>query len=1741
MRRSLLLCGVVLLFLAGCGKQPAPAPVPEPAPGPVDPEPQPNPNPNPNPNPSPGPEPLPSAGRQERYDAAMLEAYTQIARGKYPEALTALEAARAIDPTEQVQREIERVRAVVDQQSGATRAIADIRAVLQDGKPEEAARLASQALVLYGTSENAVELAELKRQADALVAAVNTEEKAARAARLRREIETALKPSENNLRAAVVALEQLDAVDDSPEVDQQLAELRKRLTTYDTARQRAQELRADAGTLEDALAQLQTAAQAWDTFQVRQEVDDVNRAIAQRRPRLAVADFEVRGMAEAGNVGKTVSEELLPAFKARFDLVEREQLGKVLEDLRLDAVGAGANEAARRELGRLARTRYLVVGSVSDLGNLVVNARVIDLESGLIVQTARIVGDNLADVRRQLPQLGAILQMTDDEKLAFEEKQAKDLQPPRPIEVGVIPPAPVALPQGQAVPPPVIKVNVVVPALGKLDFNVLDKLQPMPAVPAPIVVVPAQEDAIRDRLLYLVVFVGDNHFRRGEFGQAFRLYDLAISLAGPRPELVLRLDRARAFLPPDFVLVPPRPRVAVLDFLTVGRLPWGLGAWTADALPYYLPPGYDVVPRGELYWYMAQMGLTMGDLVYNPSARLWLARVMGVRYFIVGSLRETASFDATAHLVDAEYGYEVSRSRIHVHNVWELKLRLPELAQRLFLSPADRLRLEAEANAAALQAKVLADLAAEDRLRQIRAANNYPLLIAEAQRQSTARNFTISIELFTAAQKLRPDSIEVITLLQRDRDQQRLREINDTWKTNFVAQQNAFVEIQRKQLDLTRAVEEARARAEREAAGRADAERRAREAEREKAHLELLLRARKNLDQKRFDLAISLFRDALDLKNSEEAVQGLASARAARDKERQLAEAEEKVKQEAELRKKREQELALLKTQLDAERQKREAQERILRDAQIARDKEQFTQLLQDARTAIEKRQLDPAMNALTTARRLRPEQGKDVDTLWLKALDLQHSLILEKTPAAQHPLLEQQYAAEKEAREKAETLARQNQAKYKTLVDEAVAASKGDKPNFGLAVQKYEEAIKLFRTDEVVASLQKAKEALALEQSRKADMDRLAAEVAKLKTDGMKAFQDKDYPKARLLLGDFNRRSPGDVAVLAALSQAEQAISKGQADARREEERKQRDAEFARLLKAGRANLEAKQYPAAVASLRDAVRLNPDHRESKELLAEAEKGLKTVPAVDPKKLEQFQKLVSEGRLAQGNKQFDKAETSFKEAQKLLPEDKSITGLLADLKTARDAEVARLKTETTQREEAARKAKLVVDSLQTARLALGKRDWEGAKKAIAAADAILPDSPDVKKARQELAAAEAQAMNEADALKKRQDQVAGLVGKARDALKADKPDDALRFLAEAAEILPPDMATRALRTQAEAAIQARLKGRIDALVADARKAMGTKDITRASQLLREARQLGPNDTAVTAALADLDKLARTPTVDPKAKENYEIAMGAGKSALDQKKYLGAVNSYKEALRIMPGDKDATAKLAEAERLLADTTKADAIKKALDAGNAALKASKFTEAMQHANEALRLQADSKEAAKLVADIRAAEEVQKKDQFTALVNQGKSFLGAKKYTEAVAPLEAALKLFPTDRDAQALLKQAKDGPPTTPMPNPMAEFQKHMTNGAALEGQKKYTEAATAYSEALKLKPMDTVAKVALQRVQTAQSIATNLAAGNAALKASKWTDAEKAFNEVLKIDPKNADAKEGVQKARDKKM
>ncbi|MFN0126179.1 MAG: tetratricopeptide repeat protein [Verrucomicrobiales bacterium] len=150
------------------------------------------------------------------------------------------------------------------------------------------------------------------------------------------------------------------------------------------------------------------------------------------------------------------------------------------------------------------------------------------------------------------------------------------------------------------------------------------------------------------------------------------------------------------------------------------------------------------------------------------------------------------------------------------------------------------------------------------------------------------------------------------------------------------------------------------------------------------------------------------------------------------------------------------------------------------------------------------------------------------------------------------------------------------------------------------------------------------------------------------------------------------------------------------------------------------------------------------------------------------------------------------------------------------------------------------------------------------------------------------------------------------------------------------------------------------------------QALTGKKFAEAEKAFDEALMLKPGDAA--AIKGKKDAVAGPPKVVPKVtpvpkgkdkdlEEDYQLAMSAGRAAMKQKNFVGAINSYDEALRKKPGDKVATTERAEAVK-----GRDGAFSAAMKRGEDAVKAKKYAEAIKAFEEAVKLKPTDAAAAK-----------------------------------------------------------------------------------------------------------------------------------------------------------------------------
>ena len=118
----------------------------------------------------------------------------------------------------------------------------------------------------------------------------------------------------------------------------------------------------------------------------------------------AVLDFEGIGVSqeEARALSNRFSSEFLVLSSGRYVLVERQQMGEILQEQGLQQSGCVSSECAV-EVGKLLGVENIITGSISKVGTIYsVEARAVSVESGEIIKTA--VYDHSGDIGGLLTQ-----------------------------------------------------------------------------------------------------------------------------------------------------------------------------------------------------------------------------------------------------------------------------------------------------------------------------------------------------------------------------------------------------------------------------------------------------------------------------------------------------------------------------------------------------------------------------------------------------------------------------------------------------------------------------------------------------------------------------------------------------------------------------------------------------------------------------------------------------------------------------------------------------------------------------------------------------------------------------------------------------------------------------------------------------------------------------------------------------------------------------------------------------------------------------------------------------------------------------------------------------------------------------------------------------------------------------------------------------------------------------------------
>lgn len=149
----------------------------------------------------------------------------------------------------------------------------------------------------------------------------------------------------------------------------------------------------------------------------------VNQKSIPAHPYVAVNDFTIDKSVECKISGSAIAIKLEQSLANKFRIVTRSQLTKVLQELRFQASDLVDKNKAQ-QFGKLAGIKFLISGSVIQLGKkITIACQIINVETGEIIQTAEVSGDNVNDFNHIIHNATKILCMSNAEKEKYLQKK----------------------------------------------------------------------------------------------------------------------------------------------------------------------------------------------------------------------------------------------------------------------------------------------------------------------------------------------------------------------------------------------------------------------------------------------------------------------------------------------------------------------------------------------------------------------------------------------------------------------------------------------------------------------------------------------------------------------------------------------------------------------------------------------------------------------------------------------------------------------------------------------------------------------------------------------------------------------------------------------------------------------------------------------------------------------------------------------------------------------------------------------------------------------------------------------------------------------------------------------------------------------------------------------------------------------------------------------------------------------
>lgn len=463
-------------------------------------------------------------------------------------------------------------------------------------------------------------------------------------------------------------------------------------------------------------------------------------------------------------------------------------------------------------------------------------------------------------------------------------------------------------------------------------------------------------------------------------------------------------------------------------------------------------------------------------------------------------------------------------------------------------------------------------------------------------------------------------------------------------------------------------------------------------------------------------------------------------------------------------------------------------------------------------------------------------------------------------------------------------------------------------------------------------------------------------------------------------------------------------------------------------------------------------------------------------------KVKNFNKLVSEGDKQFGKGNYEEALMKYQEAKNLIPDDPTI--LIKIEETTKKVEEQKQKDQLAKIEADYQKA------IKDGESAFNGKDYELALQHYSKAAQLKPNEQlptnkiiEIEDILQKLKA-------DKEAAEKLEKEYNNLITAGENLLKGEEYANAKSKFEEALKLKPGESLPQEKINQINAILkdleanQAK-EAQYKKLMDEGEALLTSKDYETAKAKFQEAAKLKPAESLPKSKIAEIDEILSKLKEEKELEANYNKLISEGDALFGQENFEGAKKKFEEALVLKAGEKYPTDKIAEINKKLDELKQQAAQQEQYDnfisAADQLFEAKKYKEAKDQYNLALGIKQNAAypigQIKKIDEELKKAEDAAALDkQYEQALADAENLFNAKKYEEAKAKYQEALKLKPAEKRPEAqiaiidkLLKEIQDQKALE------ENYNKVIADADALLNSNKLNEAKGKYQEALKLKP------------------------------------------------------------------